>query len=49
VPFILCTAFGDELTRKDVEKLGAIYFDKPFELDALRTMVRDILLPTAAH
>ncbi|HMI87502.1 MAG TPA: response regulator [Polyangiaceae bacterium] len=44
VPFILCTAFGDEPTRTDVENLDAIYFDKPFELDDLRKTVRSILL-----
>jgi DNA-binding response OmpR family regulator len=49
IPFILCTAFGDELTRKDAENLSAIYFDKPFELDELRNTVRHMLLPTEAH
>ena len=42
VPFILCSAFGDESTRAEAEKLGAIYFDKPFELDDLRKVVRGI-------
>ncbi len=45
VPFILCTAFGDEPIRKDAERLGAIYFDKPFELDDLRDVVRGVLRP----
>jgi DNA-binding response OmpR family regulator len=46
VPFILCTAFGDEPIRNDAERLGAIYFDKPFDLDELRTVVRDIFRPS---
>jgi len=45
VPFILCTAFGDQLTRTEAEKLGALFFDKPFELDDLRRAVRGILSP----
>jgi DNA-binding response OmpR family regulator len=45
VPFILCTAFGDESIRSDVEKLDAIYLDKPFEPDELRRVVRGILSP----
>jgi len=43
LPFILCTAFGDESTRNEAEKLGALFFDKPFELDDLRMAVRGIL------
>jgi DNA-binding response OmpR family regulator len=46
VPFILCTAFGDEQTRTETERLDAIFFDKPFELDDLRKAVRSILSPS---
>ena len=45
LPFILCTAFGDESTRNEAEKLGALFFDKPFDLDDLRMAVRGILSP----
>ncbi|HEX8790560.1 MAG TPA: response regulator [Polyangiaceae bacterium] len=39
VPMILMTAFGDEDTRRRAERLGAILFDKPLSLDALRAAV----------
>ena len=40
-PFILITAFGDEETHKEAERLGAIaVFDKPFEIDDLVVTVR---------
>jgi DNA-binding response OmpR family regulator len=38
-PAIVMSAFGDEVTRDRVESLGAAYFDKPFDLDDLRTAV----------
>lgn len=37
MPIILMTAFGDEDTRARVEKNGGVLFDKPFDLDDLRT------------
>ena len=40
VPMILMTAFGDEDTRKRAERLGAVLFDKPLSLDALRDAVK---------
>lgn len=42
-PVILMTAFGDEATRNRVEKLGAVLFDKPFDLDDLRTAVLNLV------
>jgi CheY-like chemotaxis protein len=39
VPTILMTAFGDEDTRKRAERIGALLFDKPLSLDALRDAV----------
>jgi DNA-binding response OmpR family regulator len=39
VPIILMTAFGDEETRALAERLGAVLFDKPFEMDDLRIAV----------
>ena len=42
-PVILMTAFGDEGTRAHAERLGALLFDKPFDLDDLRDAVEKIL------
>lgn len=42
-PVILMTAFPDERLRREVEALGAVLFDKPFELDDLRTAVMHLL------
>jgi DNA-binding response OmpR family regulator len=43
MPFILMTAFGDAATREQATSLGALLFDKPFELDDLRTAVASLL------
>ncbi len=37
------TAFGDEATRKQAESLKAVLFDKPFDIDDLRTAVANML------
>ena len=42
-PVILMTAFGDRATRKRAEDLRAILFDKPFDMDDLRTAVANLL------
>jgi DNA-binding NtrC family response regulator len=42
-PVILMTGFGDEAVREAVEHLDALLFDKPFELDDLRTAVLHLL------
>jgi len=42
-PVILMTAFGDEATRRHAETLQAVLFDKPFDLDDLRTAVANML------
>ncbi len=42
IPVILMTAFGDDATRARAEGLGAILFDKPFDMDDLRTAVRSL-------
>ncbi len=42
-PVILMTAFGDEATRKRAASLMAVLFDKPFDLDDLRTTVANLL------
>ncbi len=43
LPVILMTAFGDEATRRQARSLGAVYFDKPFDIDDLRTAVACLL------
>jgi DNA-binding response OmpR family regulator len=43
VPVILMTAFGDEATKNRARLLGAILFDKPFDMDDLRTAVACLL------
>jgi CheY-like chemotaxis protein len=42
-PVILMTAFGDEATRRHAETLRAVLFDKPFDVDDLRTCVANLL------
>jgi CheY-like chemotaxis protein len=42
-PVILMTAFGDQSTRKRAEDLQAVLFDKPFDMDDLRTAVATLL------
>ena len=42
-PVILMTAFGDEATRKHAGSLKAVLFDKPFDIDDLRTAVANLL------
>ncbi len=42
-PVILMTAFGDDETKDRADKLGALFFDKPFKMDALRLVVRGLL------
>jgi DNA-binding response OmpR family regulator len=42
-PVILMTAFGDDETRARAETLGALLFDKPFQMSVLRLVVGDLL------
>ncbi len=42
-PVILMTAFGDDQTRAHATTIGAILFDKPFDVDDLRTAVMNLL------
>jgi CheY-like chemotaxis protein len=42
-PVILMTAFGDDATRRHAESLSAVLFDKPFDMDDLRTAVANLL------
>jgi DNA-binding response OmpR family regulator len=43
MPVILMTAFGDSPTHDHAEALGALLFDKPFDMDDLRTAVASLL------
>lgn len=44
VPVVLITAFGDETTHAQAERLGAAaMFDKPFDVDDLRTTVAHVI------
>ena len=43
MPVILMTAFGDAAARDHARSLGAVLFDKPFDLDDLRMAVGFLL------
>ena len=42
-PVLLMTAFGDAVTRREAESLGAVMLDKPLRLADLREEVRRLL------
>jgi len=44
-PIILITAFGDEETHAVAQQLGAVVYDKPFDLDVLRAQVLKLVSP----
>jgi two-component system, response regulator, stage 0 sporulation protein F len=45
-PVILITAFGTEELRREARRLGALaFFDKPFDVDDLRTIVLNAMPP----
>jgi CheY-like chemotaxis protein len=39
IPCLLLTAFGDEETRRRVERIGAVLLDKPVALELVRATV----------
>ena len=43
IPVVLITAFGDPATHERARALGAVLFDKPFDVDDLRTAVASML------
>jgi DNA-binding response OmpR family regulator len=43
LPFVLLSAFGNKDMRSEATKLDAIFLAKPFELEALRIIVRAAL------
>jgi DNA-binding response OmpR family regulator len=49
MPVILMTAFGDDEVRKEVEAHGGVLFDKPFDIDDLRTAILHMLRDDIAH
>jgi len=47
VPVILITAFGDAETHAEAARLGAVtVLDKPFDVDDLLRVVRDVMPPS---
>jgi two-component system response regulator AtoC len=42
-PYIVMTAFADPATRRHIESLGAMLFEKPFDIAELRAAVRKSL------
>lgn len=44
-PVILITAFGDEWTHAEAQRLGATSIDKPFDLHDLRLLAREATTP----
>ena len=47
-PVLLMTAFGDERTHAEAERLGAVLFDKPFDLDEFLDFASTLVLPRSA-
>jgi DNA-binding response OmpR family regulator len=47
-PMILMTALGDRATRARVEEQRAVLFDKPFDVDDLRTAALHLLRPPSS-
>jgi CheY-like chemotaxis protein len=49
-PVILITAFGDRSVHAEGVRVGAVrVLDKPFELDQLRQLVRELFAPSRAR
>jgi CheY-like chemotaxis protein len=46
VPCILMTAFGDDETRERAARIGAVFFDKPVRMGALRAAVKRLVRDT---
>ncbi len=44
VPVILITAFGSSRLKKEAEKAGAVYLQKPFSIEELKHAVKRLLL-----
>ncbi len=48
IPVIVMTAFGDREIKAEVEALGAVFFDKPFDMADLRAAVAKLLSDAAS-
>ncbi len=48
IPIVLMTAFGDDETRAEAERLGVVLVDKPFALDDLSAPVARLATPPSA-
>ena len=48
IPVIMMTAFGDEDTHLEAKRLGAVIFDKPFDLDDFRSCALNMAGPVSA-
>lgn len=44
VPVILMTAFGSSRLKKEAEKAGAVYLQKPFSMQELKGAVRRLIV-----
>jgi CheY-like chemotaxis protein len=45
-PVIVLTAFGDEETYAEAKRLGAVIFDKPFDIDEFRARAMNMVSPS---
>ena len=48
-PVIIITAFGDPELHEEAESLGAVVFNKPFDVDDLCTYALELLRPRLAE
>ena len=48
IPVMLMTAFGDAETHAEAKRLGAVIFDKPFDLDDFRACAMNMVGPVSA-
>lgn len=48
-PMMVITAFGDDTIKAECQRIGVSWvFDKPFDIDDLRTAVRNLVDPISA-
>ncbi len=48
VPVILMTAFGSSRLKKEAQKAGALYFQKPFSIEELKGAIKKLLISKRA-
>jgi two-component system, response regulator, stage 0 sporulation protein F len=49
VPMLLITAYGSPELEEEAREMGATVFEKPFELDDLRTVVWNLIQPPVTN